>query len=110
MGGKAVILVLFLFFSLVCVQQLDVDSYLKYTLKYQKQYDDIGGGEGRAFRTSGSASPESQQQTKMDTTQPPRHAANPNPCLPDLIHHWASTDTAGLETKHQVSEAIKAGS
>jgi hypothetical protein len=23
----------------------------------------------------------------MDTTQPPRHEANPNPCLPDLIHH-----------------------
>jgi hypothetical protein len=43
----------------------------------------------------------------MDSTQPPRHKGNPNPCLPDFIHHRASTDTAGLETKHKVSEAIK---
>jgi hypothetical protein len=41
-------------------------------------------------------------------SQPSRHAADPNLRLPDLIHHWASTDTTRFETKHQVPEASKA--
>jgi hypothetical protein len=46
----------------------------------------------------------------MDSSQPPRHVADPNSCLPDFFYQWASTDSARLKTKHQVLEASKAGS
>jgi hypothetical protein len=76
----------------------------------KRQHNNVGGGEDRAIWTPGSTSPKPQQQAKMDLSQPPRHVADPNSCLPDFFYQWASTDSARLKTKHQVPEASKAES